>query len=139
MSEPRPPGPFRLEVGGKRVEREVDAEIEFHLAMRARKLAAAGLDPSVARERALELFGDLDSVRRECLSINHERERSMTRRDHLGTLRQDVGYAFRSFRMVDPPSIVLAIAVLGSAAVLAGFLPARRASRVPPLEAIRAD
>jgi ABC-type antimicrobial peptide transport system permease subunit len=40
---------------------------------------------------------------------------------------------------VDPPSIVLAVAVLGSAAVLAGFLPARRAGRVAPLEAIRAD
>jgi ABC-type antimicrobial peptide transport system permease subunit len=41
--------------------------------------------------------------------------------------------------LVDPPSIVLAVAVLGSAAVLAGFLPARRAGRVAPLEAIRAD
>jgi ABC-type antimicrobial peptide transport system permease subunit len=40
---------------------------------------------------------------------------------------------------VDPPSIVLAVLVLALAAALAGYLPARRAARVAPLEAIRAD
>jgi hypothetical protein len=59
MAKRRTPGPFRLEVGAKRVEQEVDAEIEFHLAMRARKLAEQGLDPAAAREQALALFGDL--------------------------------------------------------------------------------
>ena len=40
---------------------------------------------------------------------------------------------------VDLPSILLAVAVLGGSAVLAGYLPARRAARVAPLTAIRAD
>jgi ABC-type antimicrobial peptide transport system permease subunit len=41
--------------------------------------------------------------------------------------------------LIDPPSIALAIAVLGGSAVLAGYLPARRAARVAPLEALGAD
>jgi predicted permease len=39
----------------------------------------------------------------------------------------------------DPPSIGLATAVLASSAALAAWVPALRASRVAPLEAIRAD
>jgi ABC-type antimicrobial peptide transport system permease subunit len=39
----------------------------------------------------------------------------------------------------DPPSIAFAVLVLALAALGAGYLPARRASRVAPLEAIRAD
>jgi predicted permease len=39
----------------------------------------------------------------------------------------------------DPPSIGLATVVLGVSAALAAFVPAMRASRVAPLEAIRAD
>jgi predicted lysophospholipase L1 biosynthesis ABC-type transport system permease subunit len=40
---------------------------------------------------------------------------------------------------LDPPSLVLAVTVLAASAVLAGYIPARRAARVAPLEAIRAD
>ena len=98
MAGERRPRPFRLEVGAKRVEEEVDAELEFHLAMRARKLAAEGLDPAAARERAMQLFGDLGTVRRECLTIDQERERSMHRKDYLGALRQDTVHALRSLR-----------------------------------------
>jgi predicted permease len=40
---------------------------------------------------------------------------------------------------LDVPSIVLAVAVLSISAAVAGLLPAMRASRVPPLEALRAE
>jgi len=40
---------------------------------------------------------------------------------------------------LDPPSIASAIAALGAAAVLAAYLPARRAAHVPPLVAMRSD
>jgi ABC-type antimicrobial peptide transport system permease subunit len=37
----------------------------------------------------------------------------------------------------DPLSLLLVMVVLSVTAVLAGWLPARRASRVPPMEALR--
>jgi predicted permease len=40
---------------------------------------------------------------------------------------------------VDPPSLLFAAGVLFLSALVAGYLPARRAARVAPLEAIRAD
>jgi predicted permease len=41
--------------------------------------------------------------------------------------------------VLDVPSIVLAVVVLSISAAVAGLLPAVRASRVPPLEALRAE
>jgi ABC-type antimicrobial peptide transport system permease subunit len=42
-------------------------------------------------------------------------------------------------KLLDLPSIGFAVAVLALSAAAAGYVPARRAARVPPLEAIRAD
>jgi ABC-type antimicrobial peptide transport system permease subunit len=42
-------------------------------------------------------------------------------------------------KLLDPPSILFAVAVLTLSAAGAAYLPARRAARVPPLQAIQAD
>jgi ABC-type lipoprotein release transport system permease subunit len=39
----------------------------------------------------------------------------------------------------DPLSLFMAIVVLSTAAVLASFLPARRAASIDPMQALRAD
>lgn len=89
---------FRIGVGARHIERDVDQELEFHIAMRAQKLAAAGLAPDAARARALERFGDMRTVRDSCVDIDHQRERAMRRTNYLSSLRQDISYALRSMR-----------------------------------------
>jgi len=89
---------FRIGVGARHLERDVDQELEFHIAMRAQKLVAAGFAPDVARAKALERFGDMRSVRDSCLDIDHQRERAMRRTNYLSNLRQDISYALRSMR-----------------------------------------
>jgi len=48
---------FPLRLGRPSVDDEVDAELEFHLAMRRRELMAQGMTAAQARQAALEKFG----------------------------------------------------------------------------------
>jgi len=89
---------FRIGVGARHLERDVDQEIEFHIAMRTQKLVAAGLAPDAARAKALERFGDMSSVRNNCLDVDYHRERAMRRTNFLSNLRQDIAYALRTMR-----------------------------------------
>jgi predicted permease len=89
---------FRLEHGPHRVERDVDAELAFHLDMRIRRLVDRGMDPASARAQALRQFGDWDSVRAEMLDIDHQQEKTVSRANYLAELRQDALYALRSLR-----------------------------------------
>ena len=89
---------FRLELGPHRVERDVDAELAFHIDMRIRRLVERGMDPAAARAQALRQFGDWDTVRAEMLDIDYQQEKTVKRANYLAELRQDVTYALRSLR-----------------------------------------
>jgi predicted permease len=89
---------FRLDFGPRRVERDVDAELAFHLEMRVRRLVERGMDPAAARAQALRQFGDWDTVRAEMLDIDHQQEKAVKRANYLTELRQDALYALRSLR-----------------------------------------
>ena len=70
MSDPDRPQPvrrrfLRLDFGPRRVEQDVDAELAFHIEMRVRRLIERGMDPAAARAKALDQFGDWDTVRAE--------------------------------------------------------------------------
>jgi predicted permease len=122
MPEPLPRQPFRLEAGARQIAHDVDAELEFHLAMRTRQLIAAGLDPVAARAQAEQLFGNLPAVRAQCLTIDHAWERSVTRANQLDNLRQDATHALRGLRHHPGfAAVLLLILALGIGANTAMF------------------
>ncbi|HEX7123278.1 MAG TPA: ABC transporter permease, partial [Gemmatimonadaceae bacterium] len=82
-------------LGRGRVTREVDDELAFHLEMRTRQLIERGLSPEDARREALRQFGDLDGVRRDCITLDQDRIRSMNRSNLLDELRRDLVYGAR--------------------------------------------
>jgi predicted permease len=106
--------PFRL----GQPTRDLDDELAFHLAERERALIAAGQDPNAARTRALERFGDLSSVRSECLAI----DRTHRWATFMSNLRQDAVYGLRSLaRQPAFAAIVLLILTVGIGANTAIF------------------
>ncbi|MGH9332101.1 MAG: ABC transporter permease, partial [Vicinamibacterales bacterium] len=84
---------------------EVDAELRFHLEMRARELERQGLSPDAARAEAERRFGDVSAVARECRSLAAERNRRMDLTDHAGDLGRDLRDAFR--QMIRRPAFTL--------------------------------
>ena len=83
---------------GPEPKADVDAELAFHVEMRARELVEQGVPPERARALALRRFGDYDSSRAACVEISKRRERRMARTEYMTELRQDVGYALRMLR-----------------------------------------
>ncbi|HEX6631195.1 MAG TPA: permease prefix domain 1-containing protein, partial [Gemmatimonadaceae bacterium] len=77
-------------------EAEVDDELAFHLEQRVRDYVARGMDPDAARRAAVERFGDVGGVRRECAELLGEDRRATARRDWLGDLRQDLRFGVRA-------------------------------------------
>ena len=88
----------------RRVERELDEELAFHVEREAQKLVAEGLSPAAARARALARFGSVPLVADRC-------------RDARGTavvdnLVRDILYAFRTFRRA-PLAALTIVATVG--------------------------
>ena len=86
---------FPLRLGRPSVDEEVDAELDFHLAMRRRELRGNGMDEAAAHRAALDKFGDVKRARRECRAISHQREQRMRVAQYLSELRQDAAFAVR--------------------------------------------
>ena len=87
---------FRLALGRAPVERDIDDEIAFHLAMREEKLRAAGLTAEEARAAARRRFGDLGEVADECRAIDSAGDRRRRRAELAESAWQDARYAVRS-------------------------------------------
>jgi len=93
------PRVFRFPWRSRRhIRADVDAELDFHLEMRARELEAAGLSPQAALDEARRRFGDLDQTKRYCRSQDVALERSLRRGEVLNDLLLDVRYAGRTLR-----------------------------------------
>ena len=88
----------------RRVERELDEELAFHIERETQKHIADGLSPADARTRALARFGPVPLAADQC-------------RDARGTalvddLARDILYAFRTFRRA-PLAALTIVATVG--------------------------
>jgi len=80
------------------VEREIEDEFADHVTRRAAQLRDAGMTAEAASAEAARRFGDVESLRRECVDVDVadlRRERFM---DFIDNTLNDAAFAFRSFR-----------------------------------------
>jgi predicted permease len=74
----------------RRLERELDDELQFHLAMREQKLVEEGMSPEEARYAARRAFGNQTQTK--------ESNRELWSFPFLATLGQDLRYGLRQLR-----------------------------------------
>ena len=113
---------LRLPLGDRSIERDIDDELAFHLAMREEKLRRLGLAPDAARAGAYDRFGDTTAVRDECLTIDRQYAREVRLMEWLESLWSDFQYALRTFRRMPTFTAVATITLaLGIGATTAMF------------------
>lgn len=92
-----------------RIGKSIDAELAFHIDERMRELIASGMPASVARDRAIEEFGELAATRRDLQQIDED----ATRRQSIAELAADLRIdASRSWRILWRRPGYVAMAVL---------------------------
>ena len=109
-------------LGKRSVERDVDDELAFHLAMRADKLRHQGLDAEDADANALARFGDAGRVRDECITIDRQYAREVQLMEWIESIWSDFRYALRTLRRMPVFTVVATITLaLGIGATTAMF------------------
>src|SRR3954471_14060945 len=95
--------PLRLRsiLRSRRVEREMDEELQFHLEHKIEEGVAGGLPPDEARYRALRAMGGLEQRKEEM--------RDMRRIHWLTDFVQDVRYAIRSLRRTSGVAVFIVV------------------------------
>jgi predicted permease len=80
------------------IQRDVDAELQFHIDTRTEALVRGGRPREAARAEALREFGDIEDARDYIRRVDQATETDRRRRDHMGELRQDIAYGLRTLR-----------------------------------------
>ena len=93
----------------RRVEQELDEELQFHLEMAARKNSAKGVGGAEAARLARVRFGSVDPVKEECRTVRGTQL--------VETTLRDIQYALRGFRR----SPLFVITVIGTIALGLGL------------------
>jgi predicted permease len=112
---------LRLSLGKRSVERDVDDEIAFHLAMREEKLVEQGLHPADAESTARSRFGDPDRVRDECITIDRQYAREVRLMEWLESIWSDFRYALRTLRRMPAFTTVATITLALGIGATAGM------------------
>jgi putative ABC transport system permease protein len=113
---------FRLPPSKSQMEREIDEEMSFHIAMRAEKLRGLGLSPDSARAEAKRRFGDPDAIGRELQRIDNEADRDRRRVEFLGDAWRNIRHSVRALVRTPAYSVAAVITLaLGIGANTAVF------------------
>jgi predicted permease len=108
----RPPRAFRFPWRSPDdIRRDIDDELQFHLAMRARDLEGKGLSPDEALREALRQFGDLERTRRTLSAAGERGERALRVATALERAWCEAAHAFRSLRR-RPGFLICSVVVL---------------------------
>ena len=86
---------LRMPRDARLVDREIDAELDFHVSSRIDTLMARGLSREAAQEQASREFGDLRAARAEIAAIDRGRMSRARRASWREALGQDVRFAVR--------------------------------------------
>jgi putative ABC transport system permease protein len=128
---------LNLPESGRRVQRDVDDEIRFHLEARAAELVAAGMRPEVARETAAREFGDVAEARDEISRVDRRRLMRERRAGWWETLGQDARYSLRSLRKQPGfAAVVVLVLALGIGANVTMFGVIDRLLLRPPAHVV---
>lgn len=96
------------------VDREVDEELDHHVAMLVRDLVAQGWAEEEARAEALRRFGDMDRWKAESREWGKRRDGNVDRRQWWDDIKQDLRYSLRQLRRT-PSFAAITILTLGIA------------------------
>ncbi|MDQ6828666.1 MAG: ABC transporter permease [Gemmatimonadota bacterium] len=102
---------FRWPATPRGVDREVEAELAFHIESRAEALMARGMSAESARAEAMREFGNVADASAELGAIDRERMAHAARSEWLDALRIDLRFAMRSLRR-QPAWVAVAVATL---------------------------
>jgi|SRR5690242_7512935 len=58
-------------VRSRKLERDLDQELQFHMELKAQENIAAGMEPEEARYAALRAFGGVEQKKEECRTASH--------------------------------------------------------------------